>query len=94
MKTDKRDFSEKNPFGRFWAKMAQNGPKMRFLGFFKIASFVFSDFGPELEKFWVLGNDLCQSVSLLVCLFVRFLRIGSLVFSVVFFCMKLVGYKG
>ena len=40
-KVTEPDFSEKNPFGRFWAKRAQN----EVLGIFmKIESLVFSDF--------------------------------------------------
>ena len=50
---------------------AQNGPKRArrvtagtlFQTLTKNGSKDFSDFGPELVKFWVLGNDLCQLAS-------------------------------
>ena len=56
----------------FWensnlAKNGQKRPKMTlFQTLTKNGSKDFSDFGPEHEKFWVLGNDPCQSVSPLV----------------------------
>ena len=48
-KTDGACFFRKNTFARFWAK---TGPKRaQNEVFLKIASLLFSDFGPELEKF-------------------------------------------
>ena len=58
------DFSGKFVFG-------QKGPKNEVFGIFlKIASLLFSDFGPELEKFKgpiKLLLSVSQSVSLCVC---------------------------
>ena len=52
MKSDGARFFRKNPFAPF---LGQKGPKRAqnevFGTFMKIESLVFSDFGPELEKF-------------------------------------------
>ena len=53
IKQTEPDFSEKNPFGRFWAKRGKTGPKRAqnevFGIFLKIASLLFSDFLHEVR---------------------------------------------
>ena len=72
------DFSGKFLFWVFGAKRVQKWPKIVFVVFLKIASLLFSDFGPELEKF---GSYKIASVRLSVCQQRTFLRIGSNDFS-------------